>query len=108
VEREIKTMLLPWLGKATEEAEEVRALRREIGEAVKKGTISHEAKKRVLTANAKESNDAKARRNRLYHLGLMFAEDLASEKIRQARAQGTSKEKAAEADVDRETESMFQ
>jgi hypothetical protein len=90
-EPEIKTGFLPWLGKATEEADDVNALTVAIREAVKNGTMRHEARLPVFTIRVMKSNDAEVRRNRLYHLKLMFPEDVAPDRIHQDRTKPKSR-----------------
>jgi hypothetical protein len=57
-ERELKTSLVLWFGKATEEKTDVQALTAAVREAVKNGTMRHEARMPVLRVHAMESNGA--------------------------------------------------
>jgi phage baseplate assembly protein W len=84
-EREIKTGFGPWLGKAIDEMADVHALTVAIREAVKNGTMRHEARMAVLVIHAMESNDTEVQRDRLHRLKLMLSEDVASDKIHQGR-----------------------
>jgi hypothetical protein len=90
-EPEITTGFLPWLGKVTEAADDFNALTVAIREAVKDGTIRHEARLPVLAVGGMESNDGIVRRNRLYHVKLMLVEDVVSDRIHQDRTKAKSR-----------------
>jgi hypothetical protein len=57
-ERELKTSLVLWLGKETEEETDVHALTVAIPEAMKNGPMRHEARMPVLRVHVMESKDA--------------------------------------------------
>jgi hypothetical protein len=91
-----------------EEAGDIHASTVGIREAVKRGTISREAKMRVLPVHEIESKDAEVRRGRLHHLILMLIEDLTSDKIRQTRAKKRPTDQAPEDEDGAEANSNHQ